>query len=67
METETIYVACCRCHRQRVNGIWVENTIPAGAMISHGLCPEDFAKQMREAGVTEEEIAADLAEMKEEG
>jgi len=50
-----------------VNGVWTENTIPAGAKISHGLCPEDFAKQMREAGATEEEIAADLAEMKEEG
>jgi hypothetical protein len=40
METETIYVACMRCNRQRVDGVWIENAIPAGVKVSHGLCDE---------------------------
>jgi hypothetical protein len=40
METENIFVECMHCHRERVNGAWVENTIPPGSKVSHGLCDE---------------------------
>ena len=40
MKTEVIYVACMRCNRQRVDGTWGENKIPAGAKVSHGLCDD---------------------------
>ena len=38
--TETIFVECMCCRRQRVNGVWVENKIPVGAKVSHGLCED---------------------------
>jgi len=56
METNTIFVECMHCRRQRVDGVWVENTIPAGARVSHGLCAECDSKYY-----SDEEIAKAFA------
>jgi len=44
METEIIFVECMCCKMQRVDGVWVENKIPDGAKVSHGLCEKCESK-----------------------
>jgi hypothetical protein len=52
---------CAYCKRQRINGAWFESLpIAPDVLISHGTCPECYAREMRAAGFTEEEIAEDL-------
>ncbi|HSQ55948.1 MAG TPA: hypothetical protein VLM40_09380 [Gemmata sp.] len=35
---------CCYCRRiQKTQGCWVEDTIPASQLVSHGICRDCFA------------------------
>lgn len=38
-------VICCVCQRQKIKGIWKQNTVKKGEMVSHGLCPDCLEDQ----------------------
>jgi hypothetical protein len=33
-------VVCCVCRRVRRDGAWLDETLPSGALVSHGYCPD---------------------------
>lgn len=38
---------CCLCHKIKSSEGWVEQERAAGAVFSHGYCPQCYAKVMR--------------------
>lgn len=62
-------VVCCVCQRVRQGEAWVEETVPAGTLPSHGYCPDCAAaarvelalmrlKHLQEASVTRHSAVA---------
>ena len=33
-------VVCCVCRRVRRDAVWLDETLPRGALVSHGYCPD---------------------------